>query len=152
MEAIVVGELGYWQPGTPVVLLVHHIGPEVLLQCLVLALRLPISLQVECCAQLPFDPEEVAQEQPKLGCKDCTTVRDDSLRCASTLKDLLAVEQVCKSGSINVLSGLVVVRQLCILIDDDENGIVCVSILGIQWQVHDEVHGDLHKDTLRQRE
>ena len=61
VEAIVVGKLGHWQPGTPVVLLVCHIGPEVLLQCLVLALRLPISLQVECCAQLPFDPEEVVQ-------------------------------------------------------------------------------------------
>ena len=61
MEAIVVGELGHWQPGTPVILLVHHIGPEVLLQCLVLVLRLPISLQVECYAQLPFDLEEVVQ-------------------------------------------------------------------------------------------
>ena len=79
-------------------------------------------------------------------------VRDDSLRCAGTLKDPLAVEQVCKSGSINVLSGLVVVRKLCILINDNENGIVCVSMLGIWWQVHDEVHGDLHEDTLRQRE
>ena len=79
-------------------------------------------------------------------------VRDDSLRCASTPKDPLAVEQVCKSGSIDVLSGPVVVRQLCIPIDNDENGIVCVSMLGIQWQVRDEVHGDLHKDTLRQRE
>ena len=79
-------------------------------------------------------------------------VRDNSLRCTDTLKDPLVVEQVCKSGSINVLSGLVVVHQLCILIDDDENGIVYVSMLGIQWQVHDEVHGDLHKDTLRQRE
>ena len=72
-------------------------------------------------------------------------VRDDSLRCASILKDSLAVEQVHKSGSINVLSGVVVVHQLHILIDDNENGIVCVSILGIQWQVHDEVHGNLHK-------
>ena len=61
MEAIVVGELSHWQPGTPVILLVHHIGSEVLLQCLVLVLHLPISLQVECHAQLPFDPEEVAQ-------------------------------------------------------------------------------------------
>ena len=110
MEAIVVGELGHWQPGTPVVLLVRYIGSEVLLQCLVLALRLPISLWVECHAQLPFDPEEVVQGQPKLGCKDCITVRDDSLRCASTPKNPLVVEQVCKSGSINVLSGLVVVR------------------------------------------
>ena len=152
MEAIVVGEFGHWQQGTPVVLLVHHIGPEVLLQCLVLALCLPISLWVEHHAQLLFDPEEVVQGQPKLGFQDCTTVRDDSLRCASTPKDPLAVEQVCKSGSIDVLSGLVVVRQLCILIDDNENGIVCVSMLGIQWQVHDEVYGDLHKDTLRQRE
>ena len=42
------------------------------------------------------------------------------------------VEQVCKSGSIDVLSGLVVVHQLCILIDNDENGIICVSILSIQ--------------------
>ena len=152
MEAIVVGELGHWQPGTPVVLLVRHIGPEVLLQCLVLALRLPIGLQVEHHAQLSFDPEEVAQGRPKLGCKDHTTVRDDSLWRAGTLKDPLAVEQVRKSGSIDVLSGLVVVRQLCILIDDDENGIVCVSMSGIWWQVHDEVHGDLHEDTLRQRE
>ena len=119
VEAIVVGGLGHWQPGTPVILLVCYIGPEVLLQCLVLALYLPIGLQVECCAQLPFDPEEVVQGQPKLGCKDCTTVRDDSLRCAGIPKDPLVVEQVCKSGSINVLSGLVVVRQLCILIDDD---------------------------------
>ena len=110
METIVVGELGYWQPSTLVILLVHHIGPEVLLQCLVLALHLPISLQVECYAQLPFDLEEVVQRQPKLGCKDHTTVRDDSLRCASTLKDLLVVEQVCESGSINVLSSLVVVH------------------------------------------
>ena len=62
------------------------------------------------------------------------------------------VEQVCKSGSINVLSDLVVVHQLHIPIDDDENGIVCVSVSGIQWQVRDEVHGDLHEDTLRQRE
>ena len=62
------------------------------------------------------------------------------------------VEQVRKSGSIDVLSGLVVVRQLCILIDNDENGIVCVSMSGIQWQVRDEVHGDLHEDTLGQRE
>ena len=61
VEAIVVGELGYWQPGIPVIVLVHHIGPEVLLQCLVLALHLPISLQVECHAQLPFDLEEVVQ-------------------------------------------------------------------------------------------
>ena len=61
METIVVGELGYWQPGTLVVLLVRHIGPEVLLQCLVLALRLPVSLWVEHHAQLPFDPEEVVQ-------------------------------------------------------------------------------------------
>ena len=61
VETIVVGKLSHWQPGTPVILLVHHIGPEVLLQCLVLALRLPISLQVEHYAQLPFDPEEVAQ-------------------------------------------------------------------------------------------
>ena len=152
METIVVGELSHWQPGTPVILLVCHIGPEVLLQCLVLALHLPIGLRVECHTQLPSDPEEVAQRQPKLGCKDCTTVRDDSLRCASTPKDPLAVEQVCKSSSINVLSGLVVVHQLCILIDDDENGIVCVSMLGIQWQVHDEVHGDLNKDTFGQRE
>ena len=76
-------------------------------------------------------------------------VRDDSLRCASILKDPLAVKQVCKSGSINVLSGLVVVHQLHILIDNDENGIVCVSVLGIQWQVRDEVYSDLHKDTLR---
>ena len=59
VEAIVVGELSHWQPGTPVVLLVCHIGPEVLLQCLVLALRLPVSLRVERHAQLPFDPEEV---------------------------------------------------------------------------------------------
>ena len=44
------------------------------------------------------------------------------------------VEQVCKSGSIEVFSGLVVARQLCIPIDDNENGIVCVSMLGIQWQ------------------
>ena len=79
-------------------------------------------------------------------------VRDDSLRCAGIPKDPLAVEQVCKSGSINVLSDLVVVHQLCILIDNNENGIVCVSVLGIWWQVHDEVYGDLHKDTLRQRE
>ena len=78
-------------------------------------------------------------------------VRDNSLKCAGILKDPLVVEQVCKSGSINVLSGLVVVHQLCILIDNDENGIICVSVLGIQWQVRDEVHGDLHKDTLRQR-
>ena len=152
VETIVVGELGHWQPGTPVVLLVHHIGPEVLLQCLVLALHLPVSLWVEQCAQLPFDPEEVVQGQPKLGCKDCTMVRDGSLRRAGTPKDPLAVEQVCKSGSINVLSGLVVVRQLRIPIDNDKNGIVCVSMLGIRWQVHDEVHGDLHEDTLRQRE
>ena len=152
MEAIVVGKLGHWQPGTPVVLLVRHISPEVLLQCLVLALRLPVSLWVEHCAQLPFDPEEVAQEQQKLGCKDCTTVRDDSLWCAGTLKNPLAVEQVCKSGSIDVLSGLVVVRQLHIPIDNNENGIVCVSMSSIWWQVRDEVHGDLHKDTLRQRE
>ena len=152
MEAIVVGELGHWQPGTPVILLVHHIGPEVLLQCLVLALHLPVSLQVEHHAQLPFDLEEVAQGQPKLGCKDCTTVRDNSLWCADTLKDPLAVEQVRKSGSIDVLSGLVVVHQLCIPIDNDENGIVCVSMSGIQQQVHDEVHGNLHKNTLRQRE
>ena len=61
VEAIVVGELGHWQPGTPVILLVRYIGPEVLLQCLVLALCLPVSLRVECCAQLPFDPEEVVQ-------------------------------------------------------------------------------------------
>ena len=61
VEAIVVGKLGHWQPGTPVILLVCHIGPEVLLQCLVLALCLPISLQVEYCAQLPFDLEEVVQ-------------------------------------------------------------------------------------------
>ena len=152
VEAIVVGELGHWQPGTPVVLLVHHIGSEVLLQCLVLALHLPISLWVEHHTQLPFDPEEVAQRQPKLGCKDCTTVRDDSLRCASTLKDPLAVEQVRKSGSIDVLLGLVVARHLCIPINNNENGFVCVSMSGIQWQVCDEVHGDLHKDTLRQRE
>ena len=79
-------------------------------------------------------------------------VRDDSLRCASTPKDPLAVEQVCKSGSIDVLSGLVVVRQLCIPIDNNENGIICASVSGIWWQVRDEVHGDLHKDTLRQRE
>ena len=59
------------------------------------------------------------------------------------------VEQVCKSGSINGLLGLVVVRQLRIPIDNNENGIVCVSVLGIWWQVHDEVHGDLHEDTLR---
>ena len=62
------------------------------------------------------------------------------------------VEQVCKSGSINVLSGLVVVCQLCIPINNDENGIVCVSVSGIQWQVRDEVYGNLHEDTLRQRE
>ena len=61
MEAIVVGDLGHWQPGTPVILLVHHIGPEVLLQCLVLALCLPVSLQVEYYAQLLFDLEEVVQ-------------------------------------------------------------------------------------------
>ena len=72
-------------------------------------------------------------------------VRDDSLRCAGTLKDSLAVEQVCKSGSINVLSGLVVVHQLCIPIDNDENGIIYVSMSSIQWQVHDEVHGDITK-------
>ena len=76
-------------------------------------------------------------------------VRDDSLRCTSTPKDPLAVEQVCESGSINVLSGLVVVHQLCILIDNNENGIVCVSMSSIQWQVHDEVYGDLHEDILR---
>ena len=61
VEAIVVGKLGHWQSGTLVILLVHHIGPEVLLQCLVLALHLPISLQVECYTQLPFDLEEVVQ-------------------------------------------------------------------------------------------
>ena len=152
MEAIVVGKLSHWQPGTSVVLLVYHKGPEVLLQCLVLALCLPISLWVEYHAQLPFDLEEVVQGQPKLGCKDYTTVRDNSLRCAGIVKDPLAVEQVCKSGSINVLSGLVVVRQLHILIDDDENGVVYASMLSIQWQVHDEVYGNLHKDALRQRE
>ena len=151
VEAIVVGELSHWQPGTPVVLLVCHIGPEVLLQCLVLALHLPVSLRVERHAQLLFDPEEVAQGRPKLGCKDRTMVRDDSLWCAGIPKDPLAVEQVCKSGSIDVLSGLVVVRQLRIPIDNDENGIVCASMSGIQWQVRDEVYGDLHEDTLRQR-
>ena len=107
---------------------------------------------MERYAQLLFDLEEVVQGQPKLGCKDCTMVRDDSLRCTSTLKDPLAVEQVCKSGSINILSGLVVVCQLCILIDNNENGIVCVSMSGIWWQVRDEVYGNLHKDTLKQRE
>ena len=79
-------------------------------------------------------------------------VRDDSLRCAGIPKISLVVEQVHKSGSINVLSGLVVMCQLCILIDDDENGIVCMSVSGIQWQVCDEVYGNLHEDTLWQRE
>src|SRR5882724_9469154 len=90
--SVVIGELRQRQKVIPIVLVIVNIDPQVLLQDLIQALRLTVSLRVVSGREVPLDVEKTAERGPEVGHECLATIRNDVGRRAMFREDMAQIQ------------------------------------------------------------